>query len=217
MSRAWLAGDAGVRGGPPQTGTIWYPAMRMPWMMAGRAATVCARLPPPSCMITMAPGCSAASTRQPDTTAENWHNPISNQPRPHPESSRLTTRLPSVTFAVRDRSRTGRTVSRCMLTNMSPPTRTVGPRPRSSLATPSVHDECRVTTSQLAPQICVAALLLSPDFGVSFRCGGLRRLSWQEDQAKDRADDEQTDADGRCMCHSVGVGGVDCTGHQEPG
>jgi len=49
---------------PAQAGTIWYPAARMPRMMAGRAATVCERLPPPSCMITMAPGCRAASTRR---------------------------------------------------------------------------------------------------------------------------------------------------------
>ena len=56
-------------GQPAQAGTIWYPAARMPAMMAGRAATVCERLPPPSCKITMAPGCRAASTRRVITAA----------------------------------------------------------------------------------------------------------------------------------------------------
>jgi hypothetical protein len=56
-------------GQPAQTGTIRYPAARMPPMMAGRAATVCERLPPPSCRITMAPGCRAASTRRVITAA----------------------------------------------------------------------------------------------------------------------------------------------------
>jgi len=49
---------------------------------------------------------------------------------------------------------------------------------------------------------------LSPDFGVSLRCGGLRRLSWQEDQAKDRADDEQADADGRSGDEGVSGHGI---------
>ena len=56
-------------GQPAQTGTIWYPAARIPLIMAGRAATVCERLPPPSCRITMAPGCRAASTRRVITAA----------------------------------------------------------------------------------------------------------------------------------------------------
>ena len=66
---AYPAGAAPPAGQPAQTGTIWYPAARMPSMMAGRAATVWARLPPPSCMITIAPGCRAASTRRAITAA----------------------------------------------------------------------------------------------------------------------------------------------------
>ena len=56
-------------GQPALTGTIWYPAARMPRMMAGRAAAVCERLPPPSCRMTMAPGCRAGSTRRAITPA----------------------------------------------------------------------------------------------------------------------------------------------------
>src|SRR6266568_809283 len=70
-----------------------------PWKDAFLACSLAAALRPARARLTSRPGAVGAgaapstsgstATRQANTTAENRHNPISNQPRPHPESSRL--------------------------------------------------------------------------------------------------------------------------------